>query len=72
MANDVVDEMKMIARDKFDITKVDLLLNELYPEKNRDIPDPWYGPEAGYHQVYELINRACDAVIEKYSTMDIR
>ncbi len=66
MADDVVDEMKMIARNKFDAAKVDLLLNENYPGQNRDIPDPWSGPEADYHEVYELIDKACDALIKKY------
>ena len=66
MADDVVDEMKMIARNKFDAAKVDLLLNENYPGQNRDIPDPWSGPEADYHEVYELIEKACDALIKKY------
>ena len=66
MANDVVDEMKMIARNKFDAAKVDLLLNENYPGQNRDVPDPWSGPEADYHEVYELIEKACDALIKKY------
>ena len=31
-----------------------------------DVPDPWNGPEKGYHEVYTLIEEACDAIIEKY------
>ncbi len=65
MAADVIDEMKMISRDKFDASKVDLLLDESH--YNRDVPDPWYGTEPGYHEVYGLINKACDALIKKYS-----
>ncbi|MBS1567048.1 MAG: low molecular weight phosphotyrosine protein phosphatase [Bacteroidetes bacterium] len=68
MAGDVVDEMKWIAGNKYEAGKVDLLLNELYPGRNKDVPDPWYGPEPGYHDVYELISKACDKIIEKYST----
>ncbi len=64
MATDVVEEMEWIARDKFNIKKVDLLLNELYPGQNRDVPDPWYGTEAGYHRVFDMIDKACDALIE--------
>jgi protein-tyrosine phosphatase len=65
MAEDVIDDMRRIARNKFDESKVDLLLNELYPGQNRDVPDPWYGPEPGYHDVFKLIDAACDAVIQK-------
>jgi len=64
MAADVVDDMQAIAKADFDKQKVDLLLNELYPGENQDVPDPWYGPEAGYHEVFELISRACDCIIK--------
>ena len=64
MAADVIDEMKQIAQNKYDAGKVDLLMNELYPGKNRDVPDPWYGPEPGYHSVYDMIEEACDKIIE--------
>src|SRR6476646_3509494 len=60
MADDVVDDIKRITRSHFDRSKVDLLLDELHPGKHLSVPDPWYGPEPGYHEVYELIDRACD------------
>ena len=34
------------------------------------MPDPWYGPEPGYHEVFKLINDACDAIIKKYSIIN--
>jgi protein-tyrosine phosphatase len=68
MAGDVVDEMKYIAGNKFNAAKADLLLNELYPGEDADIPDPWYGPERGYHEVFDLIEQSCNALIEKYSS----
>ncbi|MFT4094092.1 MAG: low molecular weight protein-tyrosine-phosphatase [Niabella sp.] len=66
MAADVIDEIKWIARDKYDDSKVDLLMNEVYPGKNMEVPDPWYGPEPGYHEVYDMIDKACGAIIDKY------
>jgi len=71
MAADVIDEMRYIAREHFQPAKVDLLLNEAYPGKNVDVPDPWYGPEPGYHQVYAMIEKACAAIIKKYATQPI-
>jgi protein-tyrosine phosphatase len=41
-------------------------MNELYLGKNLDVPDPWYGPEPGYHEVYALIDKVCNSIIEKY------
>ncbi len=66
LAADVEQEMKYLTGNKFDASKVDLLMNEAYPGEDRDVFDPWYGAEEGYHQVYDLIQEAADAIIEKY------
>jgi protein-tyrosine phosphatase len=42
-------------------------LNELYPGRNMDVPDPWYGLEPGYHEVYKMLDKVCVAIIEKYT-----
>ena len=68
LADDVLNDIRRIAKKKMDETKVDLLMNELYPGMNRDVPDPYYGPEPGYHQVYKMIDNVCDAIIDKYSS----
>ena len=67
LAEDVLFDIKQIAKKKFDRSKVDLLMNELYPGKNMDVPDPWSGPEEEYHEAFRLIDAACDAIIKKYS-----
>ncbi|MEN9569937.1 MAG: hypothetical protein RL172_1168 [Bacteroidota bacterium] len=66
MANDVLSEMQYIAGHHFADAKTKLLLNELYPGQNRDVPDPWYGAEPGYHQVFSLIDQACTCIIQNY------
>lgn len=63
LAGDVMEEIKRIAKNKFDPARTELLLNELYPGENRDVPDPWYGPEPGYHEAYKLIDAACEAIL---------
>lgn len=67
LAEDVLDDIRRIAGRSFDAGKADLLMNELYPGKNMDVPDPWYGPEPGYHEVYRMIDRVCDAILKKYA-----
>lgn len=67
LAGDVMKEMRRIAKNNFVEKKADLLMNELYPGENRDVPDPWYGPEAGYHEVYELLDKVSDTIIKKYA-----
>lgn len=67
LAGDVLEDIHRIARKPLPAGKVDLLLNELYPGKDLDVPDPWSRPEAEYHEVYQLIERACTALVEKHS-----
>lgn len=67
MAEDVIDDIKRIAGKKYEAQKVILFLNELYTGKNKDVPDPWAGPESGYHEVFALIDKTSDAIIEKYT-----
>lgn len=69
MAADVLREMKTIAGNKFSADKVDYFLNELHPGKNLDVPDPWYGDEDGYTDVYALIDKACDAIINRFTEL---
>lgn len=38
------------------------------PGCNKNVPDPWFGEEDGYTEVYELIDKACDAIIKNYLT----
>jgi protein-tyrosine phosphatase len=45
-------------------------MNELYPGKNMDVPDPWYGTEPGYHEVFAMIDKACDKIVGKYRMLN--
>ncbi len=69
MAEDVIDEIKWRTGRQFNREKVKLLMNEVYPGRNMDVPDPWYGPEPGYHQVFDMISKACDKIIEHYTLL---
>ncbi len=70
MADDVMDDIRKIAGNSFDPEKVDLFLNELHPGKNMSVPDPWYGTEPGYHEVYRVIDEACWRIVESANTKD--
>jgi protein-tyrosine phosphatase len=59
-------DVKRLSGKLFDETKIDLLLNQLYPGENRSVPDPWFGEEDGYHEVFAMIEKACDKVMEKH------
>lgn len=59
------NDVKRICREEWDADKVDLLLNESHPGQNRSVPDPWYGKEDGYHEVFKMIDEACGIIIQK-------
>ena len=54
-----------LARTKDDSKKVKLMLNETFPGENMEVPDPYYGGDAGFENVYQLLNNACEIVITK-------
>lgn len=66
MAKDVYNEIAEIGGQGVDMGKVVLFVNELHPDSNQSVPDPWYGNEDGYLPVYELIDQTCNAIVEKY------
>ncbi len=68
MALDVLQDIKRIAKNNFDAGKVILFLDESFPGQHKDVPDPWYGGEEGYHHTFEIIERNCDTIIKKYLT----
>lgn len=67
MAGDVMADMKWLAKKEYDAGKVDLLMNELYPGRNMDVPDPWSGTEPGYHEVFKMIDKACEQIVSRYT-----
>jgi protein-tyrosine phosphatase len=45
-----------------DIQKVSLLLGYIDSERT-EVPDPYYGGPQGFQAVFELVEKACDAII---------
>lgn len=52
-----------LARTSQDREKVRLLLNELHPDQNLEVPDPYYGTDANFREVIELLDHATDAFL---------
>ena len=66
LADDVLEEIKTIAGKDYNANKIDLLLNELNPDENESVPDPYYGGEDGYVTVYKMVEEVCKAILSKY------
>lgn len=56
-----------LARNKNDENKVQLILNEVDANKNLSVPDPYYGGNQGFENVYQMLDRACEIIAQKLS-----
>jgi len=46
-------------------SKVKLILNEIFPNENVDVPDPYYGGQDGFENVFDMLNQACEEIARK-------
>ena len=69
MAGDVVDNAPDVGRGSIQQSRPSL--NESRPGSDEDVPDPWYGPEPGYHEAYALIDKAADKLIQRYTNNNL-
>ena len=57
-----------LARNQQDKEKVKMILNEIFPDENVDVPDPYTGGLNGFEQVYQMLNKACAVVAQNVSS----
>ena len=65
MDSENYSEVIRLARSQNDIKKVDYILNVVNPGKNNEVPDPYFGGNAGFEKVFQLLDNACDAIIKQ-------
>ncbi|NLP56664.1 low molecular weight protein-tyrosine-phosphatase [Lutibacter sp. B1] len=65
MDNSNYRDVMALARNDKDKSKVKLILNEVFPNENLDVPDPYYGGEFGFKNVYNMLDEACDVIAKK-------
>ena len=65
MDNSNYDDVISLARNDGDRIKVKLILNEIFPDENLDVPDPYYGGEFGFKNIYKMLDEACEIIAKK-------
>jgi len=45
--------------------KVSMILNELFPNENVDVPDPYFGLTNGFEIVYNMLDEVCNLISKK-------
>lgn len=54
-----------LAKTDADTEKVQLILDEIFPGENVDVPDPYYGGDSGFDNVYDMLNEACEKIANR-------
>lgn len=57
-------DVMALARNDKDKQKVELILNRVYPNSNMAVPDPYFGGEQGFENVFILLEKACDIIAQ--------
>jgi protein-tyrosine phosphatase len=58
------DVMRM-AKTEADKNKVRLILDEMFPGENVDVPDPYFGLQNGFEMVYKMLDETCNIISKK-------
>ena len=54
-----------LTNDSEELSKVQMMLNVSQPGSNMSVPDPYFGGEEGFENVYRLLDSACDVLINE-------
>ncbi len=65
MDNANYKDITQLSDDIKNRNKVKLILEELHPNDHLDVPDPYYGGEQGFEDVYQMLNKACNNIVIK-------
>ena len=68
MDNQNVTNMLSMATSEGERQKVRLILNEVNPKSNEDVPDPYYGTMDDFMHVFTLLDKATDRIMQKIGT----
>ena len=53
-----------LAETKEERDKVRMILNEINPLACESVPDPYYGGENGFQNVYDMLDKACGKIVQ--------
>ncbi len=59
------ENVTKLARNPEDISKVNYILNEIYPNQNHSVPDPYTGGLQGFEATFKMLDEACDVIVKK-------
>jgi len=58
-------DVTQLASDAEAKKKIKLMMDEIFPGQNIDVPDPYHGGQKGFDKVYDMLDEACELVAKK-------
>ncbi len=58
-----------LARNEEDEQKVQMILNEVDSNLDNSVPDPYYGGNDGFENVYQMLDEACIIIANKINKL---
>ena len=65
MDNSNKENVLALAENDSQKEKVKLILDEIFPGENVDVPDPYFGGNAGFENVYKMLDEACEQIAKR-------
>ena len=53
-----------LASSKTERNKIRMIMDEINPNSYQSVPDPYYGGENGFQDVYNMLEKACNKIIQ--------
>ncbi len=58
-------EVLKLANTEAERAKVSMILDEIFPGEAVDVPDPYYGGDNGFDDVYKMLYEACEKIVSR-------
>lgn len=68
MDNSNYRDVVQLANSQAEREKVQLILDEIFPGENVDVPDPYYGGSQGFENVFKMLDEACERIAERLNS----
>lgn len=65
MDNSNYRDVVRLANNDSEKEKVQLILDEIFPGENVDVPDPYYGGDLGFENVFKMLDEACENIVRR-------
>lgn len=58
-------DLRAMAKEA-ELGKIKMILNESNQRKNMSVPDPYYGGQDGFENVFQMLDLACENIVNNY------